>query len=102
MKMYNNGQRPQKMYGGGMSTRKPMMYGGTAKKKMQMGGLAEKNKGQGVMTPKTQDSMGMMTDQKKFGMGYKYGGKLTGNQKKLDKNNDGMISDKDFKMMRKG
>jgi len=43
MKMYNNGQRPQKMYGGGMSTRKPMMYGGTAKKKMQMGGMAEKN-----------------------------------------------------------
>jgi len=53
-----------------------MMYGGTAKKKMHMGGLAEKNKGQGVMTPKAQDSMGMMTDQKKFGMGYKYGGKL--------------------------
>ena len=56
MKMYNNGQRPQKMYGGGMAMRKPMMYGGMAKKKkMQMGGLAEKNKAQGTMTPKTQD-----------------------------------------------
>ena len=104
MKMYNNGQRQAKMYGGGMAVRKPMMYGGTAmkKKKMQMGGLAEKNKAQAVMTPKTRDSMGMMTDQKKFGMGYKYGGKLVGGQKKLDKNNDGKISGKDFKMMRKG
>jgi len=46
--------------------------------------------------------MGMMTDQKKFAMGYKYGGKLVGGQKKLDKNKDGKISGKDFKMMRKG
>ena len=38
MKMYNNGQRPQKMYGGGMAMpRKPMM----------MGGLAQKNRNQG-------------------------------------------------------
>ena len=65
MKQYNNGQRPQKMYGGGMTMpRKPMM----------MGGLAEQNKSQKTMTPKSQDAMGMMTDQKKFGMGYNLGG----------------------------
>jgi hypothetical protein len=86
MKMYNNGQRPQKMYGGGMTMpRKPMM----------MGGLAEQNKSQKTMTPKSQDAMGMMTDQKKFGMGYnlggaikkfekkRSGGKLTGKKKEL-------------------
>ena len=85
MKMYNNGQRPQKMYGGGMAMRKPMM----------MGGLAEKNRSQNTMTPKATDSMGMMTQQKKFGMGYNLGGaikkfenkssggKLTGKKKEL-------------------
>ena len=57
MKQYNNGQRPQKMYGGGMTMpRKPMM----------VGGLAQKNRTQGSATPKTQDAMGMMTQQKKF------------------------------------
>ena len=76
MKMYNNGQRPTKMYGGGMaSPRKPMM----------LGGLAEKNKGQSAMTPKTQDAMGMMTDQKKFGMGYNLGGAI----KKFEKKSKG-------------
>ena len=102
--MYNNGQRPQKMYGGGMAMRKPMM----------MGGLAEKNRSQNNMTPKAKDSMGMMTEQKKFGMGYNLGGAikkfegkktrkgmLVGNQKKLDKNKDGKISEVDFSMMRK-
>ena len=86
MKIYNNGQRPQKMYGGGMAMpRKPMM----------MGGLTEQNKSQKTMTPKSQDAMGMMTDQKKFGMGYnlggaikkfekkRSGGKLTGKKKEL-------------------
>ena len=77
MKQYNNGQRPQKMYGGGMaSPRKPM----------QMGGLAQENRRQqSPMTPKTADAMGMMTDQKKFGMGYNLGGaiaKFEGRQKK--------------------
>ena len=77
MKQYNNGQRPTKMYGGGMTTpRKPM----------QMGGLAQKNRRQeNTMTPKTADAMGMMTDQKKFGMGYNLGGaiaKFEGRQKK--------------------
>ena len=76
MKQYNNGQRPTKMYGGGMAMpRKPMM----------MGGLAEQNKSQQTMTPKSQDAMGMMTDQKKFGMGYNLGGaikKFEGRQKK--------------------
>ena len=105
MKQYNNGQRPQKMYGGGMTMpRKPMM----------LGGLAEKNKGKNVMTPKTQDAMGMMTDQKKFGMGYNLGGAikkfegkkakkgmLVGKQKELDKNKDGRISGEDFALLRK-
>ena len=102
--MYNNGQRPQKMYGGGMTMpRKPMM----------LGGLAEQNKSQGTMTPKSQDAMGMMTQQKKFGMGYNLGGaikkfekksnggKLVGGQKKLDKNKDGKISGEDFALLRK-
>ena len=74
--MYNNGQRPTKMYGGGMAMpRKPMM----------MGGLAEKNRTMGSATPKTQDAMGMMTQQKKFDMGYNLGGaiaKFEGRQKK--------------------
>ena len=104
MKQYVNGQRPQKMYGGGMAMpRKPMM----------IGGLAEKNRTQGSATPKTQDAMATMTQQKKFDMGYNLGGaikkfekksnggKLVGNQKKLDKNKDGRISGIDFAMMRK-
>ena len=104
MKQYNNGQRPTKMYGGGMaSPRKPM----------QMGGLAEQNRTMGSASPKQADAMGMMTSQKKFGMGYNLGGaikkfekksnggKLVGNQKKLDKNKDGKISGEDFAMMRK-
>ena len=104
MKQYNNGQRPQKMYGGGMAMpRKPMM----------MGGLAQKNRNQGAMTNQTADGMGMMTSQKKFGMGYNLGGAikkfegkkaaagmLVGGQKKLDKNKDGKLSDIDFKMLR--
>ena len=105
MKQYNNGQRPTKMYGGGMaSPRKPM----------QMGGLAEQNRTMGSASPKQSDAMGMMTPQKKFGMGYNLGGAikkfegkkakkgmLVGNQKKLDKNKDGKISGIDFAMMRK-
>jgi len=63
-KAYGNGQRPSKMYGG--NVRKPMM----------MGGLAEKNRSQNNMTPKATDSMGMMTQQKKFGMGYNLGGAI--------------------------
>jgi hypothetical protein len=101
MKMYNNGQRKGMMYGGGATPRKPMMYGGMAKKKkMQMGGLAEQNRKSsmnqsGMMNPKGN----MMTDEKKFDMGMRYGGKLTGNQKKLDKNKNGRIDGQDFKMM---
>ena len=80
MKMYNNGQRPTKMYGGGMaSPRKPM----------QMGGLAQQNrKQQNPMTPKTADAMGMMTDQKKFGMGYNLGGAI----KKFEKKSNGGVA----------
>ena len=76
LKQYNNGQRPTKMYGGGMAMpRKPMM----------MGGLAEKNRTQSSAMPKAQDAMGMMTQEKKFGMGYNLGGaikKFEGRQKK--------------------
>ena len=80
--MYNNGQRPQKMYGGGMTMpRKPMM----------MGGLAEQNKSQRTMTPKSQDAMGMMTDQKKFGMGYNLGGAI---KKFENKRNGGKLTSK--------
>ena len=76
MKMYNNGQRPQKMYGGGMMMpRKPMM----------VGGLAQKNRTQSSATPKTQDAMGMMTQQKKFDMGYNLGGAI----KKFEKKSNG-------------
>tara|TARA_R100000149_G_C5868033_1_gene132454 strand:+ start:349 stop:681 length:333 start_codon:yes stop_codon:yes gene_type:complete len=73
MKTYYNGQRPTNMYGGGMiSPRKPMM----------MGGLAEKNRTKGSATPKTQDAMGMMTQQKKFDMGYNIGGAIKKFEKK--------------------
>ena len=73
MKQYNNGQRPTKMYGGGMAMpRKPMM----------MGGLAQQNRKQETMTTKTADAMGMMTDQKKFGMGYNLGGAIKKFEKK--------------------
>ena len=76
MKQYNNGQRPTKMYGGGMAMpRKPMM----------LGGLADQNKSQGTMSAKTQDAMGMMTPQKKFGMGYNLGGAI----KKFEKKSNG-------------
>ena len=76
LKQYNNGQRPQKMYGGGMALpRKPMM----------MGGLAQQNRTQGSATPKTQDAMGMMTQQKKFDMGYNLGGAI----KKFEKKSNG-------------
>ena len=75
MKQYNNGQRPTKMYVGGMAVpRKPMM----------MGGLAEKNRQQTTMTAPKKDPMGMMTQEKKFGMGYNLGGaikKFEGRQK---------------------
>ena len=103
MKQYNNGQRPQKMYGGGMAMpRKPMM----------MGGLAQKNRNQGAMTNQTADGMGMMTSQKKFGMGYNLGGAIKKFEKKssggktgakpdyLDFDKDGKLSDIDFKMLR--
>ena len=75
MKMYNNGQRPTKMYGGGMMTpRKPM----------QMGGLAQQNRTQ--QTPMAKNmGMGMMTEQKKYGMGMNLGGAI----KKFEKNSTG-------------
>ena len=76
MKQYNNGQRPQKMYGGGMMMpRKPMM----------VGGLAQKNRTQSSAMPKAQDAMGMMTQEKKFGMGYNLGGAI----KKFEKKSNG-------------
>ena len=73
MKQYNNGQRPTKMYGGGMAMpRTPMM----------MGGLAEKNRKQTTMTAPKKDPMGMMTQEKKFGMGYNLGGAIKKFEKK--------------------
>ena len=96
--MYNNGQRPTKMYGGGMAMpRKPR------------GGLAEQNRIQPTTMAK---NMGA-TEPKRFSMGMNLGGaikkfekksnggKLVGDQKKLDKNKDGKISGEDFAMMRK-
>ena len=73
--MYNNGQRPTKMYGGGMMTpRKPM----------QMGGLAQQNRTQ--QTPMAKNmGMGMMTEQKKYGMGMNLGGAI----KKFEKKSTG-------------
>jgi hypothetical protein len=60
---------------------------------MQMGGMMEKN-----IKP---NQSGMMQDTMSKNMmnpmGMMYGG-----QSKLDKNKDGKISGKDFKMMRKG
>jgi hypothetical protein len=61
------------MYGGGMAMpRKPMM----------MGGLAEKNRQQTTMTAPKKDPMGMMTQEKKFGMGYNLGGAIKKFEKK--------------------
>jgi len=87
MKTYYNGPRKGMMYGGGATMRKPMMYGGMAKKKMQMGGMAEEN-----IKPNAKSNMMMSSN---MGMGMMYGG-----QAKLDKNKDGKISGKDFKMMK--
>ena len=97
MKTYYNG--PSKMnYGGGVTLRKPMMYGGTTTtpKKMNMGGLADENRKSSAGQSGMMNPMGSMTEKKKFSMGMMYGG-----QAKLDKNKDGKISGKDFKMMRK-
>jgi len=99
MKMYNNGQRKGMMYGGGATPRKPMMYGGMTKKKMQMGGLAAENRKSSTDQTGMMNPMGSMTEKKKFSMGMAHGGKLHGKQAMLDKNKDGKISGKDFKMM---
>ena len=96
MKTYYNGPRQGMMYGGGATMRKPMMYGGMTKKKMNMGGLADQNRKSSAGQSGMMNPMGSMTEKKKFSMGMMYGG-----QAKLDKNKDGKISGKDFKMMRK-
>ena len=72
MKMYNNGQRKGMMYGGGATMRKPM----------NMGGLAETNRKTGVGQDGTMNSMGSMTEKKKFSMGMAYGGGVSGSKKK--------------------
>ena len=95
MKTYYNGPRQGMMYGGGANMRKPMMDGGTVKK-MNMGGLADENRKSSAGQSGMMNPMGSMTEKKKFSMGMMYGG-----QAKLDKNKDGKISGKDFKMMRK-
>ena len=104
MKMYNNGQRPTKMYGGGMAMpRKPMMMGGLAQQNRTITtGMASKDNPMGAMTEKKKYDMGMNLGGaiKKFEK-KSNGGKLVGDQKKLDKNKDGKISGKDFAMLRK-
>jgi hypothetical protein len=86
MKTYYNGPRKGMMYGGGATMRKPMMYGGMAKKgkNMQMGGMMDEKNIKPNAKSNMMNPMGMM-----------YGG-----QAKLDKNKDGKISGKDFKMMK--
>ena len=97
MKTYYNGPRQGMMYGGGVNMRKPMMDGGkVTKKKMNMGGLADENRKSSAGQSGMMNPMGSMTEKKKFSMGMMYGG-----QAKLDKNKDGKISGKDFKMMKK-
>ena len=88
MKMYNNGQRKGMMYGGGATPRKPMMYGGTTKKKMNMGGLADENRKSSAGQAGMMNSMGSMTEKKKFSMGMAYGG----NTSKKKSNGFGMLS----------
>ena len=95
MKTYYNGPRQGMMYGGGANMRKPMMDGGTVKK-MNMGGLADENRKSSAGQSGMMNPMGSMTEKKKFSMGM-----MSGGQVKLDKNKDGKISGKDFKMMRK-
>ena len=104
MKMYNNGQRPQKMYGGGMAMRKPMMMGGLAQQnRTTTTGMATKNNPMGTMTEKKRYDMGMNLGGaiKKFEGKKAAAGMLVGGQKKLDKNKDGKISGKDFALLRK-
>ena len=74
MKTYYNGPRQGMMYGGGATMRKPMMYGGMAKKKMNMGGLAQENRKR-TTAQSSMNPMGDMTQQKKFSMGMRKGGK---------------------------
>ena len=106
MKQYNNGQRPQKMYGGGMaSPRKPMQYGGLAQQNRTMTtGMATKDNPMGAMTEKKRYDMGMNLGGaiKKFEGRQKKsaGGKLVGNQKKLDMNKNNRIDKEDFAMLR--
>jgi len=78
-----------------------------------MGGLADENRKSSAGQAGMMNPMGSMTEKKKFSMGMMAGGKvkkpkmasyksggLVGNQSKLDKNKDGKISGKDFKMMK--
>ena len=76
MKMYNNGQRPQKMYGGGMMMpRKPMM----------MGGLAQQNRTMTTGMASKENPMGTMTEKKRYDMGMNLGGAI----KKFEKKSNG-------------
>ena len=76
MKMYNNGQRPQKMYGGGMAMpRKPMM----------MGGLAQQNRTTTTGMATKDNPMGTMTEKKRYDMGMNLGGAI----KKFEKKSNG-------------
>ena len=52
------------------------MYGDTIRKPMMMGGLANQNRTMVKRLLRQTDGMGMMTQQKKFGMGYNLGGAI--------------------------
>jgi len=103
MKEYNNGQRSAKMYGGGTVTpRKPMQYGGLAQQnRTTTTGMASKDNPMGAMTEKKRYDMGMNLGGaiKKFEK-KSAGGKLVGNQKKLDMNKNNRIDPEDFAMLR--
>ena len=86
--MYNNGQRPTKMYGGGMAMpRKPMM----------MGGLAEQNRKKNTAQAPAMNPMGDMTEQKRFSMGMRKGGKLNAGLAALKKERPDVVKKMGFK-----
>ena len=87
MKMYNNGQRQGMMYGGGVTPRKPMM----------MGGLAQQNRKKNTAQAPAMNPMGDMTEQKRFSMGMRKGGKLNAGLAALKKERPDVVKKMGFK-----
>ena len=85
--MYNNGQRKGMMYGGGATPRKPMM----------MGGLAQQNRKKNTAQTPAMNPMGDMTEQKKFSMGMKKGGKLNAGLAALKKERPDVVKKMGFR-----